>query len=141
MEFPSLWVLLAVWLLDAGLSRIGSEPLPTIEPGNGWNQRKTIMTSPEKHWLRQGEESSSSKRFSLGSLLSLRDPQRVVFIYVIGIALLIMGGLYSIWRMSVLSAFQSQAWEYMKERDARWEKHAADQTELSREILRRLPAR
>jgi hypothetical protein len=78
---------------------------------------------------------------SLENILSLRDPKRVVFLYVIGIALLIMGTLYSIWRMSLLSSFQAQAWEYMRERDQRWEQHARDQAELSREILRRLPER
>ena len=88
-----------------------------------------------------GDESSSSNRGYLASLIAQGDPQRVVFVYVLGMALLIMGGLYSLWRMSVLSAFQAQAWEYMKERDARWQKHIDAQAELSREILRRLPAR
>jgi hypothetical protein len=58
---------------------------------------------------------------------------------VLGLALLIMGGLYSVWRMSVLSSFQAQAWAYMKERDERWEQHAREQAGLTREILRRLP--
>ena len=97
------------------------------------------MTSQDPLWSRQDEESSSLKHSSLGSLLSLRDPQRVVFVYVVGIALVIMGGLYSLWRISILSSFQAQAWAYMRERDERWEKHARDQAELSREILRRLP--
>jgi hypothetical protein len=96
---------------------------------------------PGKLLSKPGDESSSSNRGYLTSLIAQGDPQRVVFVYVLGMALLIMGGLYSIWRMSVLSAFQARAWEYMKERDARWEKVASDQAELSREILRRLPAR
>jgi hypothetical protein len=62
-------------------------------------------------------------------------------VYIVGTVIVIMGGCYALWRMSVLSAFQAQAWEYMRERDERWEKHARDQVELTREILRRLPAK
>jgi hypothetical protein len=97
------------------------------------------MTQPGKLSWKPSGESPSSNRGYLTSLIAQGDPQRVVFVYVLGMALLIMGGLYSIWRMTVLSAFQARAWEYMKERDARWEKVASDQAELTREILRRLP--
>jgi hypothetical protein len=133
-----LWAWLAVWLWDRGHWRIVCGPLRMIGPGNGWNQRKMIMMLPGKHWSRQNDGSTSLKRSSLENLMSLRDSQRVVFIYVVGISLVIISCLYSIWRMSVLGAFQAQAWEYMKERDARWEKVAADQSVLSHEILRRL---
>jgi hypothetical protein len=135
------WVWLAAWLLAPGHWPIDCGPSPTIEPGNGLKTRKMTMTKQEQPWLRQDDESPSLKPGSLENILSLRDPKRVVFLYVIGIALLIMGSLYSIWRMSLLSSFQAQAWEYMRERDQRWEQHARDQAELSREILRRLPQR
>jgi hypothetical protein len=55
--------------------------------------------------------------------------------------LLIFGGAYALWRIELLSNYLAANRRYVLERDAAWQKHIDAQAELSREILRRLPAR
>jgi hypothetical protein len=93
------------------------------------------------NWPKPDDESLSLNRSSTRNLLAPDEYRRTIFVYVLGTVVVVLGGLYALWRMSVLSSFQAQAWAYMRERDERWEKHARDQSELAREILRRLPQR
>jgi hypothetical protein len=97
--------------------------------------------SPDPPWSRHDGESSSLKRSSLRDLLGLEDARRAIVFYLVAMALVVIGGAYSLWRISMLSQFMADNRAYVLARDARWEKHIEGQAEISREILRRLPQR
>ena len=147
MEYRSPSASPAGWLWVLGRWAIDSGWLRTIEAGNGWNQKKRTMTAPEKPSLKQGGGSSSSNRGYLSHLLGIpasipaSDARQTVFVYVVGMALLVLGGVYALWRISLLSEYLAANRAYVLERNARWEKHIQGQAEVTREILRRLPER
>jgi hypothetical protein len=100
-----------------------------------------IMTRQERPWSKQSGESMSSRASYLRDLFSLSDARQALFIYIVGMSLLIFGGIYALWRISLLSEYLSANRAYVLERDERWEKHIQGQAEVTREILRRLPER
>jgi hypothetical protein len=102
------------------------------------------MTRPEPTLPPPDEGSLSSRRSypilsELSDLLASKEARRSVFFYAFGLFLMVLGGLYAIWRISLLTQFQADAWAYMKARDERWDKYMDVQTKNTREILRRLP--
>jgi hypothetical protein len=52
---------------------------------------------------------------------------------------IVAGGVYSLWRIELLSSYLTANRAYVLERDERWERHIQGQAEITREILRRLP--
>jgi hypothetical protein len=55
--------------------------------------------------------------------------------------LVVLGGVYAVWRIELLSNYLAANRAYVLERDARWERYIQGQAEVTREILRRLPER
>jgi len=94
--------------------------------------------SREGHWPRQDEGSSTSKP-SYRNLLQLDETRRALIVYLVAMALIVFGGVYALWRISLLSEYLAANRAYVLERDARWERHIQGQAEAVREILKRLP--
>lgn len=69
------------------------------------------------------------------------DPEcrKIIFVYIVGIVLLFLGGLYPLWRINILSQFLIDYRHYIMSRDLRWEEHIKNQAAMTKEILRRLP--
>jgi hypothetical protein len=97
------------------------------------------MTQPGKHSLTPSAESSNSNLSYLRDLLSLSETRKAIFIYLIGMGLLLLGGAYAVWRIDLLKRYLEANREYVLERDERWNQHIQGQAEATREILRRLP--
>jgi len=91
------------------------------------------MISPERRSLEPGDESPNWNRNYQNEF------RRTLFIYAIGTALLLMGGLYSLWRIKILNDFLEANRAYVLDRDAQWNRYIDDQTKRTQEILRRLP--
>ncbi len=108
------------------------------EAGNGLRPKRTITIRRERLSLKQSDESSNSKP-SLLAMLSSSDARQTVFIYVVGLVLMLFGGVYAIWRIDLLSSYLQYNRHYVLERDQRWERHIQGQAEAVQEILRRLP--
>jgi len=100
-----------------------------------------IMTRHDRPWLKQEGESPSSRGSYLRDLLRLDDARRAILVYVVAMALVLIGGLYALWRIDLLSSYLAANRAYVLERDARWEEHIKGQADVTREILRRLPER
>ena len=99
------------------------------------------MTPPAKHSLTPGDEYSSSNRSYLRDLLSYPEARKAIFVYLVGMGLLLLGGAYAVWRIDLLKRYLEANREYVLQRDERWDKHIQGQAEATREILRRLPER
>ncbi len=95
----------------------------------------------EGHWQRQSDESTNSKRGFLRDLLEPAKAKQALVVYVAAAALIIFGGVYALWRISLLSEYLAANRAYVLERDERWERHIQGQAEITREILRRLTER
>jgi hypothetical protein len=97
--------------------------------------------SREEHSLTHGEESTTLNPRLPRSILQLDDARRALVVYLVAMAMIIIGGGYALWRIRLLSDYLAANRAYVLERDAAWQKHIDAQAELSREILRRLPER
>jgi hypothetical protein len=139
MDFRSRWAWPVAWLWVLGHWPIDCGRSPTIDHGNALSRKRTITMSREKPSLRPGDESTSSNRGFLRELLEPNEARQALFFYLVGTGLLIGGGIYSLWRISLLSAYMADNRAYVLARDARWEQHIQGQAEAVREILRRLP--
>jgi hypothetical protein len=95
--------------------------------------------SRERPWLKPNDESLSLKRNFLQGQPASSGTRQAIFVYVIGMALLVLGGVYAVWRIDLLSNYLAANRAYVLERDTRWERHIQGQAEVTREILRRLP--
>lgn len=71
--------------------------------------------------------------------LARSETRQAILVYVVGTALLLFGGIYSLWRVKLLSDYLAANRAYVQERDVRWDQYIDNQTKLTQEILRRLP--
>jgi hypothetical protein len=62
-----------------------------------------------------------------------------IIMIVVATVCIVTGGVYSLWRIELLSNYLAANRAYVLERDERWERHIQGQAEITREILRRLP--
>jgi hypothetical protein len=87
----------------------------------------------------RGEESLSSNRSFLRDLFRLDEARRALVVYLVAMAMIVIGGAYALWRINLLSDYLAANRQYVLARDERWERHIQGQAEAVREILRRLP--
>jgi hypothetical protein len=93
------------------------------------------MMQPDEPSPRPSAKSPSWNR----GLLAASDSRLGIAVYVVAMALVVIGFVYAFWRIRLLDGYLVGNREYVLERDARWERHIQGQAEITREILRRLP--
>lgn len=93
---------------------------------------------PAEHSMRPNGESANSNSNYFRDLLNLSETRKAIFIYVLGTGLLVLGGVYAIWRIDLLKRYLADNRSYVLERDARWERHIKGQAAITRLILERL---